>query len=62
MNDLSPLKPPLLAGLGLAFIAAAICTVSIPIVYAGPQAAPEKPVVSTDLSKSGFSGNREAQV
>jgi hypothetical protein len=52
MNDLSPLKPRLLAGLGLAFIAAAICTVSIPIVYAGPQAAPEKPVVS----KSSLSG------
>ena len=52
MNDLSPLKP-LLAGLGLAFIAAAICTVSIPIVYAGPQAAPaapEKPAESNSLS------------
>jgi len=50
VNDLSPLKPGLLAGLGLAFIAAAICTVSIPIVYAGPQAAPEKPAESNSLS------------
>src|ERR1700730_1435292 len=53
VNDLSPLKPGLLAGLGLAFIAAAICTVSIPIVYAGPQAAPaapEKPAESSSLS------------
>ena len=55
MNDLSQLKPRFLAGLGLAFIAAAICTVSIPIVYAGPHAvpaAPEKPAVS----KSSVSG------
>ena len=43
MNDLSPLKPRLLAGIGLAFIAAAICMVRIPIVYAGPPAAPEQP-------------------
>jgi mono/diheme cytochrome c family protein len=52
MNDLSPLKP-LLAGLGLAFIAATICTLSIPIVFAGPQAAPaapEKPAESNSLS------------
>ena len=53
MNDLSPLKPRLLAGIGLAVIAAAIYTVSIPIVYAGPQAAPaapEKPAESSSLS------------
>lgn len=55
MNYLCQWKPRLLTCLGLAFIAAAICTVSISIVYAGPQtppAAPEKPVES----KSSLSG------
>jgi hypothetical protein len=50
MNDLTPLRPRLLAGIGLAAIASAIYTVSIPIVHAGPQAAPEKPAESNALS------------
>ena len=50
MNDLNPLKPRLLAGIGLAAIAAAIYTVSIPIGDAGPPAAPEKPAESNALS------------
>jgi mono/diheme cytochrome c family protein len=51
MNDLNPLtRPRMLAAIGIAFIAAAICIVGIPIVYAGPQAAPEKPVESNTLS------------
>jgi mono/diheme cytochrome c family protein len=53
MNDLSSSRSRLLAGLGIAFIASAICTVSIPIVCAGPQAAPaapEKPAESNSLS------------
>jgi mono/diheme cytochrome c family protein len=50
MNNLSPLKPRLLAGLGLAVIAAAIYAVSIPSINAGPQAAPEKPAESKSVS------------
>jgi mono/diheme cytochrome c family protein len=53
MNDLTPFKPRLLAGIVLAVISAAIYTVSISIVNAGPQAAPaapEKPVESNALS------------
>lgn len=53
MNDLTPLRPQLLAGIGLTVIAAAIYTVSIPIVNAGPQAAPaapEKPAESNSLT------------
>lgn len=53
MNDLSPLKPRLLTGIGLALIAAAIYMVRVPIVYAGPPAAPaapEKPAESSALS------------
>jgi mono/diheme cytochrome c family protein len=53
MNDFSPLKARLLVGTGLAVIGATICTVSIPVVNAGPQAppaAPEKPSASTSLS------------
>jgi mono/diheme cytochrome c family protein len=50
MNHLSSFSPRLLAGIGLALIAAAICTVSIPIGYAGPQTAPEKPAESKGLS------------
>jgi mono/diheme cytochrome c family protein len=50
MNDLSPLKPRLLAVLGLAFIAAAIYVVQVPIVCAGPPAAPEKPALSNSIS------------
>ena len=46
MNDLSPLKRRLLAGIGLALIAAAICLVRVPVIYAGPPAAPEKPAES----------------
>jgi len=50
MNDLSPLKRRVLAGIGLALIAAAICLVRVPVVYAGPPAAPEKPAESSTLS------------
>ena len=50
MNDLSPLKPRLLAGIGLALIAATICTVRVSVVYAVPPAAPEKPAESSSLS------------
>jgi len=56
MNDLSPLKPGLLTGIGLAVIGAAIYAVSIPIVNAGPPAAPaapaapQKPAESSSLS------------
>ena len=50
MNHLGALKLRCLAGIGLACIAAAICIVRIPIVYAGPQPAPEKPVESNALS------------
>jgi hypothetical protein len=50
MNDLSPLKRRLLAGIGLTLIAAAIYLVRVPIVYAGPPAAPEKPAESSTLS------------
>jgi len=54
MNDLSPLKRRLLAGIGLAVMGAAICMVRVSIVYAGPQAAaaaaPEKPAESNSLS------------
>ena len=53
MNDLSPLKPRLLAGIGLAVIGAAIYAVSISIVNAGlpaAPAAPQKPAESNALS------------
>jgi mono/diheme cytochrome c family protein len=50
MNHLSSFNPRLLAGSGLAVIAAAICMVSIPIVNAGPQTAPEKPAEKKTLS------------
>jgi hypothetical protein len=50
MNYLRSLKPRLLAGIGLAVIGAAIYSVRIPIVYAGPQTAPEKPAESSTLS------------
>ena len=50
MNDLSPLKPRLLAVLGLTLIAATIYVVHVPIVCAGPPAASEKPALSNSLS------------
>ena len=50
MNDLSPLKPRLLAVLGLTFIAATIYVVHVPIVCADPPAAPEKPALSHSIS------------
>jgi mono/diheme cytochrome c family protein len=50
MNDLTVLKPRLLAGLGLVLMAAAIYTARIPIVYAGPQTAPAAPAESNSLS------------
>jgi hypothetical protein len=40
----------LLAGISLAFIAAALCMVRFSIVYAGPPAAPEKPAEGSSLS------------
>ena len=52
-SDLSRLKPRLLAGIGFAAIGAVICIVGIPIVNAGPQAAPaapQKPAESNSLS------------
>ena len=50
MNYFGSLKTRLLAGVGFAVIGAAICLVRIPMVYAGPQAAPEKPSVTSSLS------------
>ncbi|MBV8353584.1 MAG: hypothetical protein JO251_00125 [Verrucomicrobia bacterium] len=50
MNYRGSLKLKLLAGVGLAVIGAAICSMRIPMVYAGPQAAPEKPAESSSLS------------
>ena len=50
MNRFSSLKPQLLAGVGLAVVAAAIYTVQFPIVYAGPETAPEKPAEKKSLS------------
>jgi mono/diheme cytochrome c family protein len=50
MSYLSSFKPRLLAAIGLAVIAAAICAVSIPVGNAGPQPAPEKPAESKGLS------------
>ena len=50
MNYLRSLKPRLLAGIGLAVIGAAIYSMRIPMVYAGPQTAPEKPAESSTLS------------
>ena len=40
----------LLAGAGLYVFGAAICSMRIPMVYAGPQPAPEKPAESSTLS------------
>jgi mono/diheme cytochrome c family protein len=50
MIHLSSFKPRLLAGLGLAVIGAAIYTMRVPMVYAGPQPAPEKPAESKSMS------------
>ena len=50
MNYLGSLKPRLLAGVGFALVGTALCMVRIPIVYAGPPAAPEKPAESSSLS------------
>jgi mono/diheme cytochrome c family protein len=50
MNYFGSLKTRLLAGVGFAVIGAATCSVRIPMVYAGPQAAPEKPPVTSTLS------------
>ncbi len=52
MDRFSSLKPQLLAGVGLAMIAAAIYTVQSPIVYAGPETAPLKPIPKHSLSGS----------
>jgi mono/diheme cytochrome c family protein len=50
MNRLSSVKPRLLLGIGLAVIAAAIYSALIPIVYAGAEPKPEKPVVKQTLT------------
>jgi len=50
MDRFSSLKPQLLAGVGLAVITAAIYTAQFPIVYAGPETAPEKPAEKKSLS------------
>ena len=50
MNYFGSLKTRVLAGAGFAVIGAATCSVCIPMVYAGPQAAPEKPPVTSTLS------------
>jgi hypothetical protein len=50
MNYFRSLKPMLLAGAGLYVFGAAICSMRIPMVYAGPQTAPEKPPVKSTLS------------
>ena len=50
MDRFSALKPQLLAGVGLAVIAAAIYTVQFPVVYAGPETAPQKPAEKKSLS------------
>ena len=50
MNYFGLLKARLLAGAGLVVIGAAICSMRISMVYAGPQAAPEKPAVKSTLS------------
>ena len=50
MNYFGSLKSRLLASAGFAVIGAAICSVHIPMVYAGPQAAAEKPPVTGTLS------------
>jgi mono/diheme cytochrome c family protein len=43
MNYFGSLKSRLLTGVGLYVFGAAICSMRIPMVYAGPQTAPEKP-------------------
>ena len=50
MNYFGSLKTRLLAGVGFAVIGAAICSVRMPMVYAGPQAAAVKPPVTSTLS------------
>jgi hypothetical protein len=50
MNYFGSLKTRLLAGAGFAVIGAAICSVRMPMVYAGPQAAAAKPPVTSTLS------------
>ena len=50
MNHLGSLKPRLLAGIGLVVVGAAICSVRIPMVHAGPQTAPERPPIKSTLS------------
>jgi hypothetical protein len=50
LNRLGSFKPRVLAGVGLAVIAASIYTVREPVVYAGPETTPEKPAEKTSLS------------
>jgi hypothetical protein len=53
MNCFKSLKPGLRVGIALAVISAAIYSMRVPVVYAGPQAAPgapEKPGESSSLS------------
>lgn len=50
MNYLKSLKSRLVAGIALVVIIAAIYSMRVPTVYAGPPAAPEKPAESKSLS------------
>jgi len=50
MDRFSSLKPQLLASVGLAVITVAIYAVQFPIVYAGPETAPQKPTEKKSLS------------
>jgi len=50
MNYLKSLKPRLVAGIALVVASAAILSMRVPTVYAGPQTAPEKPSESKSLS------------
>jgi hypothetical protein len=50
LNRLGSLKPRLLAGIGLAILVVSIYTLRSPVVYAGPETAPEKPPEKKSLS------------
>jgi hypothetical protein len=49
-NRLGSLRPRVLACIGIAAIAVSIYTVREPVVYAGPETAPEKPTEKKSLS------------
>jgi hypothetical protein len=50
MNYFGSFKPRLLAGTAVGVIASIICALCVPLVSAGPPAAPEKPVQTSTLS------------